>query len=124
MNYRMVLYVLGRIFLVEAALLVIPLACALLYGENTWLYFLIPIAALVLLGGALGLRRPKNTTIYARDGLVVAALAWVLLSAFGALPFYLSREIPSYTDAFFEMVSGFTTTGSTKIGRASCRERV
>ena len=113
MNYRMVLYVLGRIFLVEAALLVIPLACALLYGENTWLYFLIPIAALVLLGGALGLRRPKNTTIYARDGLVVAALAWVLLSAFGALPFYLSREIPSYTDAFFEMVSGFTTTGST-----------
>ena len=54
MNYRMVLYVLGRIFLVEAALLVIPLACALLYGENTWLYFLIPIAALVLLGGALG----------------------------------------------------------------------
>ena len=113
MNYRMVLYVLGRIFLVEAALLVIPLACALLYGENTWLYFLIPIAVLVLLGGALGLRRPKNTTIYARDGLVVAALAWVLLSAFGALPFYLSREIPSYTDAFFEMVSGFTTTGST-----------
>lgn len=113
MNYRMVLYVLGRIFLVEAALLVIPLACALLYGENTWLYFLIPIAALGLLGGALGLRRPKNTTIYARDGLVVAALAWVLLSAFGALPFYLSREIPSYTDAFFEMVSGFTTTGST-----------
>ena len=100
MNYRMVLYVLGRIFLVEAALLVIPLACALLYGENTWLYFLIPIAALVLLGGALGLRRPKNTTIYARDGLVVAALAWVLLSAFGALPFYLSREIPSYTTPF------------------------
>ena len=113
MNYRMVLYVLGRIFLVEAGLLLIPLGCALLYGEDTLLAFLIPTAILALLGCAFGLRRPKNTTIYARDGLVVAALAWVLLSAFGALPFYISREIPAYTDAFFEMVSGFTTTGST-----------
>ena len=113
MNYRMVLYVLGRIFLVEAGLLLIPLGCALLYGEDTLLAFLIPTAILALLGCAFGLRRPQNTTIYARDGLVVAALAWVLLSAFGALPFYISREIPAYTDAFFEMVSGFTTTGST-----------
>lgn len=87
MNYRMVLYVLGRIFLVEAGLLLIPLGCALLYGEDTLLAFLIPMAILALLGCAFGLRRPKNTTIYARDGLVVAALAWVLLSAFGALPF-------------------------------------
>ena len=113
MNIRMVAYVLGRIFLVEAGLMLLPLGCAALYGEATLAAFLVPIGVLVALGCALGLRRPKNTVIYARDGLVVAALAWVLMSAFGALPFYLSREIPAYTDAFFEMVSGFTTTGST-----------
>ena len=67
---------------------------------------------LAALGCLLGLRKPKDTVIYARDGLVVVALAWVLMSAFGALPFLLSGDIPDYTDAFFEMVSGFTTTGS------------
>ena len=113
MNIRMVAYVLGRIFLVEAGLMLLPLGCAALYGEATLAAFLVPIGVLVALGCALGLCRPNNTVIYARDGLVVAALAWVLMSAFGALPFYLSREIPAYTDAFFEMVSGFTTTGST-----------
>ncbi len=112
MNYRMIAFVLGRIFMAEAALLVLPLVCALLYGENTLFAFLIPILLLVVLGCVLGLRKPKDTVIYARDGLVVVALAWVLMSAFGALPFLLSGDIPDYTDAFFEMVSGFTTTGS------------
>ena len=77
MNIRMVAYVLGRIFLVEAGLMLLPLGCAALYGEATLAAFLVPIGVLVALGCALGLRRPKNTVIYARDGLVVAALAWV-----------------------------------------------
>lgn len=112
MNYRMIAFVLGRIFMAEAGLLLLPLGCGLIYGEDTLLAFLIPILLLAALGCLLGLRKPKDTVIYARDGLVVVALAWVLMSAFGALPFLLSGDIPDYTDAFFEMVSGFTTTGS------------
>ena len=109
----MIAYVLGRIGLIEAALLAVPLAVALLYGETALLTaWLAPIAVLILLGLAVGLRTPKDTSIYAREGLVVVAAAWVLLSVFGAVPFVLSGDIPSCVDAFFETVSGFTTTGS------------
>ena len=114
MNYRMVVFVLGRIFLVEAAMMLLPMACSAIYGEWYMLpAFLLPAVILLLLGLAASLRTPKNTTIYARDGLAIVALVWVLMSAFGALPFVISGEIPAFADAFFEMVSGFTTTGST-----------
>ena len=114
MNYRMVVFVLGRIFLVEAAMLLLPMLCSAIYGEWYMLpAFLLPAVILLLLGLAASLRTPKNTTIYARDGLAIVALVWVLMSAFGALPFVISGEIPAFADAFFEMVSGFTTTGST-----------
>ena len=114
MNYRMVVFVLGRIFLVEAAMMLLPMVCSAIYGEWYMLpTFLLPAVILLLLGLAASLRTPKNTTIYARDGLAIVALVWVLMSAFGALPFVISGEIPAFADAFFEMVSGFTTTGST-----------
>ena len=114
MNYKMVGFVLGRIFWIEAVLMLCPMACSALFGEwNIVLAFLWPALVLVALGMLLGLRQPRNTTIYARDGLVIVALVWVLMSVFGALPFMISGEIPSFFDAFFEMVSGFTTTGST-----------
>ena len=114
MNYRMVVFVLGRIFLVEAAMLLLPMVCSAIYGEWYMLpAFLLPAVILLLLGLAASLRTPKNTTIYARDGLAIVALVWVLMSAFAALPFVISGEIPAFADAFFEMVSGFTTTGST-----------
>lgn len=112
MNYKMIGYVLGRIFLVEAALLLAPTAVAVFYGENTVPYFLATITLLSVIGLLLGARTPKDTTIFAREGLVVVALAWILMSLFGALPFWFSREIPSLVDAFFETVSGFTTTGA------------
>ena len=114
MNYKMVGFVLGRIFFIEAVLMLCPALCAALYGEwNVVLAFVWPVLALVLLGLLLSRRTPRNTTIYARDGLVIVALVWVLMAAFGAMPFLISGEIPSVFDAFFEMVSGFTTTGST-----------
>ena len=95
MNYRMVLYVLGRIFLVEAALLVIPLACALpVRRKHLAVLPHPPLRRWCCWAGRWGCAAPKTQTIYARDGLVVAALAWVLLSAFGALPFYLSAGDP------------------------------
>ena len=107
----MIAFVIGRILLTEAALLVIPLVVALLYGESLK-PFLLPMALLVLLGALMSFRRPRSTALFARDGLAVVALAWIAMSAFGALPFYLSGEIPSYVDCFFETVSGFTTTGA------------
>ena len=105
----MIAYVIGRILLTEAALLLLPLLVALLYGEAPW-PFLIPAALLVLCGGVMSGKKPKSTALYARDGLAVVALAWICMSLFGALPFVISGDIPNYVDAFFETVSCFTTT--------------
>lgn len=123
MNYKMIGYVLGRIFLVEATLLLAPTAVAMLYGENTVPVFVTTIALLLVFGLALGARTPKDTTIYAREGLVVVALAWLLMSLFGALPFWFSREIPHLVDAFFETVSGFTTTGASILTNVEAMSR-
>ena len=108
----MIAFAIGRILLTEAALLLLPAVTALLYRESPG-PFLVTALVLVVVGLALGVRRPKRTAIFARDGFAVVALAWILLSAFGALPFVLSGDIPHYVDAFFETVSGFTTTGAT-----------
>ena len=107
----MICFVIGRILLTEAALLMLPMAVALGYGEAA-APFLIPALLLALIGLLLGLRAPQKSSLYARDGFAVVALAWVLMSAFGALPFVISGDIPSFVDAFFETVSGFTTTGA------------
>ena len=111
MNYRMIACVMGRILLTEAALMSLPLLTALIYGESPW-PFLLTMLLLTAIGLPLGWRTPKDTALYARDGFAVVAAAWVLMSAFGALPFTLSGDIPDFVDAYFETVSGFTTTGA------------
>lgn len=111
MNYKMIGYLLGVILLIEAALLLFPLIVALCYGEST-LPYLITIAVLTVFSLFLVLLKPKNRQIYAREGFVTVAISWILMSAFGALPFVISGAIPSYINAFFETVSGFTTTGA------------
>ena len=111
MNTRMIGFVLGRILLTEAGLLVLPTITAALYGEILWPW----IASIILTaacGGALSSRKPERTALYAKDGFVTVALAWLAMSAFGALPFVLNGDISHYVDAFFETVSGFTTTGA------------
>ncbi len=113
MNYRMVFYNIGRILLVEAALLTFPAIGALIYNEDTLVSFALTIAALTVVGLPAVRKRPKNMAIYAKDGYVIVALSWILMSLFGAMPFYFSGHIPGFIDAFFETVSGFTTTGST-----------
>ena len=113
MNYRMISYYIGRILLIEALLLAFPAVGALIYRENTLLSFAVTIGALTLTGFLAVRKKPEKTSIYAKEGYVIVALTWILMSLFGALPFYISGYIPSFTDAFFETVSGFTTTGST-----------
>lgn len=116
MNKKMVFYMLGRIILLEGVLLVLPAICSLIYREESFWAFLITIGIALICGGTLTLiNRTKNNTIFAKEGFVIVALAWISLSAIGALPFVLGDEIPSFTDAFFETVSGFTTTGSSII---------
>ena len=113
MNRKMVFFTLGQLLLIEAALMVLPLIVSLIYRETTVFVFLITLAATALVGGALMFfLRKHNKTMYAREGFAIVAISWVALSLFGALPFFLSREIPNYIDAFFETVSGFTTAGA------------
>ncbi|MBQ1262876.1 MAG: TrkH family potassium uptake protein, partial [Oscillospiraceae bacterium] len=111
MNYRMLLFVTGRILAVEAALMLLPLAAAVIFGEKI-LPFIIPILLLVILALLFSSKTPKNTTLSSRDGFVSVGLSWIIMSVFGALPFIISGEIPRFIDAFFETVSGFTTTGA------------
>ncbi len=113
MNYRMVFSMIGRLLMLEAGLLLLPALCSLGYQEQSLWAFLLTAAIALALGGLLTLvLRPKNKTIYAKEGFIIAALSWLVLSAVGALPFVISGEIPNYVDAFFETVSGFTTTGA------------
>lgn len=112
MNYRMVFYMVGRLLQLEAALLLLPAVVCMVYGDGGLAAVLIAAALALVLGcGLTLLRRPKNQTIYAKEGFVIVALSWLLLSAVGAVPFTLGGGIP-YVDAFFETVSGFTTTGA------------
>lgn len=113
MNKRVVFNTTGYILLAEAALLLLPALVAGIYGESTVSSFLISAGVCGL--GGLGLRffKPESTAIYAKEGFVIVALSWLLMSVFGALPFVISGYIPNYIDALFETVSGFSTTGAT-----------
>lgn len=111
MNKKMILYVIGLIMGIESLLMIPSVIVGLIYGENVT-SFLIVIAILVVGGLLLTFRKPNDDLFLAKDGYVAVALSWIVLTLFGALPFYLSGAIPSFVDAFFETVSGFTTTGS------------
>ena len=113
MNYKMVLKTVGRLLWAEAAFLCLPLFVSLYYKENLFLVYLIVIGLLLGVGALTNLINPQKRTIYAREGFVIVSLSWILLSFFGSLPFVFSQEISSLIDAFFETVSGFTTTGAT-----------
>ncbi|MBR2622079.1 MAG: TrkH family potassium uptake protein [Clostridia bacterium] len=119
MNLRLILYIIGQIMRVEGLLMLLPFACSLIYREDSWYALLIPIALLLVLSTLLTLRRPiQRDRMGVRDGLFVVGVSWVVLSLFGMLPFILCGAIPHPVDAFFETVSGFTTTGATVLGEA------
>ncbi len=114
MNRKMVFYMFGRIGQVVALLLLLPAVVALIYGEMRQMWAFLATAAITVGIGTLSayLCRTKDKVIYAKEGFAIVSLAWLAMSMVGALPFVLSREIPSYVDALFETVSGFTTTGA------------
>ncbi len=112
MNFASILYILGRLLEIEAGFLAVPALVSLLYGEMDCLAFLGVSILCVILGLLCGRKRPKKFLIFAKEGFVTVSLGWIIISAMGALPFIITGDIPNFTDAFFETVSGFTTTGA------------
>jgi len=114
MNWKTVAKILGKVLIMEAVMLCLPMIVAAIYGENTYLSFVIPVCALLLLAIPTFLikLREDEKNIYAKEGFAIVAFAWLLMSILGALPFVLTKAIPHYVDALFETISGFTTTGA------------
>ncbi|MBO4396281.1 MAG: TrkH family potassium uptake protein [Eubacterium sp.] len=112
MNYSIIRYVVGYVLGIEGVLMLMPVVVDFIYGEGKWYYFLISASLCLITGLMLTRRKPKSNVFYLKEGCVSTALSWIGLSIFGALPFFLSDEIPSFINAIFEVVSGFTTTGA------------
>ena len=117
MNYRKIGKILGKIMVLEALLMLAPLAVSFVYRESLThkLAFAVPIVVLAAGGLLLQLLKPKRNTLYQKEGFALTALVWVVMTLFGAVPFVINGDIPNYVDACFEMMSGFTTTGSSII---------
>ncbi len=113
MNYRVVAYILGWVLNIEAGLMMLPFIVAIIYGEiNKGMSFVWVALGSVLVGTLLVIKKPKDTNFYLKEGFVTVALSWIMMSVVGALPFVINGDIPHFVDAFFETVSGFTTTGA------------
>lgn len=117
MNYKKLGKILGKIMILEGILMLAPLAVSLIYKESIIhiLAFVIPIAALGLIGFLLQIPKPKRETFYQKEGFALVAMVWIVMTLFGAIPFVINGDIPNYIDACFEIMSGFTTTGSSVI---------
>ena len=114
MNYSIIRTIIGKIAVMLACLMCLPLIVSLIYQEGlrNYLAFIIPIVSLTIFGLLLNIKKAKSNKMLARDGIVIVGLTWIIMSLFGCLPFIISKEIPNFFDAFFEMASGFTTTGA------------
>ena len=117
MNKKMIGFITGKILILEAGLMVLPLIISFLYNESAKykIAYGSVIILLLAIGFLLSAKIPENQRIQGREGYIIVSLSWILMSIFGALPFVFTKEIPSFVDAFFEIVSGFTTTGSSII---------
>lgn len=112
MKFRIVFRIIGFLLLFLAIALLLPMAVSLIYGEAEWIAFLQSSAICALVGSFGFLIKSGKDDVRPKEGFAVVTFGWIALSAFGALPYFISGEIPSYTDAFFETISGFTTTGA------------
>ncbi len=115
MNIKRVFHTLGVVLCCEAFLMILPLVCAFIYGEKEYTSFLISILLCLFAGLLLVALKSKNRSIYSKEGFIIVALSWIVLSLFGCIPFVISGYIPNFVHAFFETVSGFTTTGASII---------
>ena len=117
MNKPRVLNILGKIILTEALLMLPSLVVSLIYGDGDYWYFLVTMFPAAILGFCLSRVQPREAKMTSRDGYCIVAYAWILISIIGAVPLYLSGQFTSYFQAFFEIVSGFTTTGASVLAK-------
>lgn len=117
MNYRKLGKILGKIMILEAVLMLAPLVVSFIYRESiaNKLAFIVPIAILAVIGALLQIPKPTRDNLYQKEGFALTALVWVVMTLFGAIPFVINGDIPSYVDACFEIMSGFSTTGASII---------
>lgn len=115
MNYGVILHTLGLVLNIEAGCMLLPLICAIIYNEPCVMTFLICILLCLLFGIPLATKPLENRSMYAKEGFIIVALSWIVISIFGSIPFMLSGTIKDFPGAFFETVSGFTTTGASVI---------
>ena len=113
MNFSVIFYIVAYALKAEGLLMLVPAFVGLGYGEQEAEAFFICAAALFIIGYLATIKRPKNQVFYSKEGFVSVARVWVAINVFGCIPFMINGDIPRFADAFFEMVSGFTTTGST-----------
>lgn len=116
MNKSMIAYILGWILKLEGIFMLFPMLVAWYYRETSGWWFVIVGACSFVIGFLETRKKPESNIFYMREGCIATALSWILMSVVGCLPYFLSREIPKFTDALFESVSGFTTTGATILG--------
>ena len=114
MNKKLITYILGWVLLIESAAMLLPVVCGMIYNEwHSLKYFIYVAIGTAIVGFLLVVKMPKSNVMYLKDGFAATALSWIVLSLAGCLPLWISKTIPSFIDALFETVSGFTTTGAT-----------
>ncbi|MBQ7134356.1 MAG: TrkH family potassium uptake protein [Ruminococcus sp.] len=113
MNKRLIFYILGWVLLIEGLSMQLSTIIGLIYRESSYKFFLFIGLALIAFGTLIVIKKPKDPTMLLKDSFAATTLSWIVLSLAGALPLFFSKTIPSFVDAFFETVSGFTTTGAT-----------
>lgn len=123
MNHSMIRYVVGAVLCFESIFLCLPMLIGFVCGEKSGFSFMICAVLCLAIGGLMVLRKPKSNVFYATEGFVSVSISWIALSLFGALPFWLSGEIPHFEDALFEAISGFTTTGATILNNVEALSR-
>lgn len=123
MNYSFILYVIGCVIRAESIFMLLPAAISVIYGEKNTVIYLACAFIFQAIGYMLTKLKPRKQNFYAREGFVIVALSWIVISAIGAVPFVVSEEIPRFIDAVFEIVSGFTTTGASIVTDMSVLSR-
>lgn len=113
MNFLLILKLIGVVLKTEAILMILPILISFLYASGDGIYFIYTAIPLFILGWALTKIKPSSSVFRSKEGFVTVSLSWIVMSLFGAIPFYISGYFNSFIDCFFETVSGFTTTGST-----------
>ena len=112
MNYSIILYIVGKVMMLEATCFLIPAVTSIVYGEHEGFAYLTVGVVAAIIGFLISGKKKFENVFFAREGFVMVALSWIVLSVVGAIPFVVTGEIPNMIDALFETVSGFTTTGA------------